>query len=79
MPWAVAHEQRVVEGLAQAGKGVGYGWLGDADDLPGAGQVGFGIDRIEHDEQVQVDFVQVHGTGSATFLVIGAWMTPYGS
>ncbi len=58
------HEQRVVEGFAQPRKGVGHCRLGDADDLPGAGQVGFGIDRIEHDEQVEVDLAEVHGRRS---------------
>lgn len=59
-----AHEQRVVEGFAQPRKGVGHRRLGDADNLPGAGQVGFGVDRIEHDEQVEVDLAEVHGRRS---------------
>ena len=45
-----AHEQRIVEGFAQAGKGVGNRGLGDADDLPGACQVRFGVDGVEDDE-----------------------------
>ena len=60
-----AHEQRVVEGFAQAGEGVGDGGLGNADDLSGAGQVGFGVDRVEDDEQVQIDLAEVHYRGSA--------------
>lgn len=55
-----AHEQRIVERLAQAGKGVGNSGLGDADDLPGTGQVGLGVDGIEDDEKIQIDLVQVH-------------------
>jgi len=55
-----AHEQRVVEGLAQARQGIGNSGLGDADNLSGAGQVGFGVDGIEDDKQVEIDLVQVH-------------------
>ncbi|MCY1359365.1 hypothetical protein D9M69_459330 [compost metagenome] len=55
-----AHEQRVVEGLAQAGEGVGNGGLGDADDLAGAGQVGLGVDGVEDDEEIEVYLVQIH-------------------
>ncbi|MNH00354.1 hypothetical protein D3C79_595440 [compost metagenome] len=58
------HEQRVIEGFAQARQGIGHCRLGNADDLPGAGQVGFGVDRIEHDEQVEVDLAEVHGRRS---------------
>ncbi|MCY1413867.1 hypothetical protein D9M71_293040 [compost metagenome] len=63
------HEQRIVEGFAQAGEGVGDGGLGDADDLPGTGQVGFGIDRVEHDEQVEVDFTEVHAAAPLVLVV----------
>ena len=56
-----AHEQRVVEGLAQARQGIGHRRLGDADDLPGAGQVGFAVDGIENDEQVEIDLARCHG------------------
>ncbi len=65
-----AHEQRVVEGLAQARQGVGHRRLGDADDLPGAGQVGFGVDRVEDDEKVEVDLAQIH---YAALLLLGGW------
>ena len=54
------HEQRIIEGFAQASQGVGYRRLGDADNLPGAGQVGFGIDGVEDDEQVEVDLGEIH-------------------
>ena len=36
-------------------------WAINEEGLPGTGQVGFGVDRIENDEQIQVDLVQVHG------------------
>ncbi|MNT06082.1 hypothetical protein D3C72_1407340 [compost metagenome] len=63
-----AHEQRVVEGLAQPRQGVGNRRLGNADNLPGTGQVGFGVDGIEDDEQIQVDLAQVHGRCSLLVL-----------
>ncbi|MNR19397.1 hypothetical protein D3C85_1361860 [compost metagenome] len=45
--------------------------MSDADDLPGTGQVGFGVDGIEDDEEVQVDLAQVHGLRSCcVFLAV---------
>ncbi len=55
-----AHEQRVVEGLAQAGQSVGNSGLGDADNLSGASQVGFGVDGIKDNKEVEVDLAQIH-------------------
>ncbi|MNF92489.1 hypothetical protein D3C84_751350 [compost metagenome] len=55
-----AYEQRVVEGLAQPGQSVRHRWLGNAHNLPGAGQVGFGVDRVEDDEKVEIDLAQIH-------------------
>ena len=54
-----AHEKRVVEGFAQAGQSVRHRRLSNADDLPGAGQVGFGVDRVEDDEKVEVSQIDV--------------------
>jgi len=68
-----AHEQRVIEALAQSRQGIGHGWLGDADNLPGAGQVGFGVDGVEDDKQIEIDLVQVH---DALALVIGKENAP---
>ncbi len=55
-----AHEQRVVEGLTQPCQCVGDRRLGNADNLSGAGQVGFGVDGVEDNEKVEIDLVQVH-------------------
>ena len=57
-----AHKQRVIKGFAQARQGVGYGGLSNADDLPGAGQVGLGVDGIEDDKEVEIDLVEIHYT-----------------
>ncbi|MCY1177661.1 hypothetical protein D9M73_179770 [compost metagenome] len=67
-----AHEQRVVEGFAQSGQGVGHRGLSDADDLPGSGQVGFGVDGIEDDEEVQVDLAQIHGLRSCCVFAVAS-------
>ncbi len=55
-----AYEQRVVERLTQARQGIGHRRLGDADNLPGASQVGFGVDRVEDDKEVEIDLAQIH-------------------
>ncbi|GLK90839.1 hypothetical protein GCM10017655_39030 [Pseudomonas turukhanskensis] len=34
--------------------------MGDTDNLPGAGQVGFGIDGVEDDKEVEIDLAQIH-------------------
>lgn len=60
MPWAVRTNSGSLKVSPQARQGVGHCRLGDADDLPGAGQVGFGVDRIEDDEKVEVDLAQIH-------------------
>jgi hypothetical protein len=57
-----AHKQRVIEGFTQARQRIGNCWLSDADNLPGARQVGLGVDGIEDDKQVEVDLVQIHFT-----------------
>ena len=38
------------------GEGVGNCWLGDVDDLSGTGQIGFGVDGVEDDEEVEIYF-----------------------
>ena len=53
-------KQRIIEGLAQTGEGVAHCRLCDAYNLTGAGQIGFGINGIKYNEQVQVDFTEVH-------------------
>ncbi|MDP1465708.1 hypothetical protein, partial [Klebsiella pneumoniae] len=37
-----------------------YGQPKPNGTLPGAGQVGFGVDRVEDDKEVEVDLDQIH-------------------
>jgi hypothetical protein len=58
-----AHEQLVVEGPAQALQRVAHRRLAQAQPLAGARHVALAHDRVEHDEQLEVERVPVHGRG----------------
>jgi hypothetical protein len=47
---------------------------GDADDLAGAGQIGFSVDGVKHNKKIEIDLAQVHCCAPRAFLVV--WNAP---
>ncbi|UGY13216.1 hypothetical protein HAP48_0032105 [Bradyrhizobium septentrionale] len=56
-----AHEQRIVEHRAQPAQRMAHRGLCQIEAEAGPADAALGIDRVEHDEQVQVDVAYMHG------------------
>lgn len=57
---ADAHQQRVIEQLAQARQGVTHGWLAEGQALGGTGDVLFTQQHIEDAQQIEVEIDCIH-------------------
>jgi len=58
---ALTHKQRVGQGLAQPGQGVADGGLAQVEFARGGGERAGLKDRLEDQEEVQVQLAQIHG------------------
>ena len=63
----LAHEQRVLETVAQPPQGVTHRRLGQVEHARRAGQGAFGIDSVEDHEQVQIEAGDMHGAYPGVF------------
>ena len=54
------HQQFVPEMMAEPGEGAAHGRLAQIQPVAGAGHVPLGQQRIERDEQIQIEQVQIH-------------------
>ena len=58
---ALALEQGVSEHFTQAGEGVADGGLGEVELAGGLGDAAFGVDGVQHHQEIEVHAVEMHG------------------